>query len=180
MSWKKIVLASACTLALTVTDSRAAEGYPMSQGVHQWSTLNGKLLLVVGTYQDSTSFHHSYTFYFKEGKGEAWNQVVLKNRAGHPQFEWDSAVGADVTLADGVISPRGDAIYFIVADKRADKGYYEKGDITVTWYKLILADDQHPDDPGYQLSQTFTRSYPNSSSTVEAILGRELSLQPHK
>jgi len=104
----------------------------------------------------------------------------MRNKAGRMQLEWDSASGAEITLADGVISPRADAIYFIVADKRADQGYHDKGDITVTWYKLIESGDDLPDDPAYQFKPEFARTYPKSIATVESILNKELSLQPHK
>jgi hypothetical protein len=157
-----------------------AETIPMKQGLHQWPALKGKLILIVGSYQDTTSFRRSYNFYFKDGKDEAWNQVPVRNKTDRMQFEWDSASGAEVTLADGVISQRADAIYFIVADKRADQGYQEKGDITVTWYKLIESGDDKPDDPAYQFKPEFVRTYPRSAATVEAILNKESSLQPHK
>lgn len=152
----------------------------MKQGLHQWPVLSGKLILVVGTYQDTTTFRRSYTFYFKDGTEEAWNQVPVRNKAGRAQFEWDSATGAEVTLADGVISRRAEGVYFIVADKRAEQAYQDRGDITVTWYKLTESSDDKPDDPPYQFIQNFTRVYPKSSTTIEAILSKELSLQPRK
>jgi hypothetical protein len=156
------------------------EGVPMKQGLHQWPAMKGKLILVTGTYQDTTAFRRSYNFYYKDGKDEAWNQVPLLNKAGRMQLEWDSASGGEVTLADGVVSARNDAVYFIVADKRADHGYAEKGDITVTWYKLAQAGDELPDGPAYYLKPEFTRSYPKSAATVESILTKEMSLQPRK
>ncbi|NGZ87440.1 hypothetical protein [Duganella aceris] len=183
MNWKALYAAALCSMTLYGGSAFAvapAEAIPMKQGLHQWPALKGKLILVVGTYQDTTSFRRSYNFYFKDGKDEAWNQVPVRNKAGRMQFEWDSASGAEVTLADGIISPRADAVYFIVADKRADQSYQEKGDITVTWYKLIESGDDMPDDPAYQFKPAFARTYPKSAATVEAILSKELSLQPHK
>lgn len=175
--------AGLCALAFNGGIANAAaqtETVPMKQGLHQWSALKGKLMLVVGTYQDTTNFHRSYAFFFKDGKEEAWNQVPLKNKAGRLQLEWDSTSGAEVTLADGVVSSRNDGVYFIVADKRANQGYQEQGDITVTWYKLVESGDDVPDEPAYQFKPVFTRTYPKSASTVEAVLGRETSLQLHK
>lgn len=183
MNWENFLAVGLCALAFNSGIANAAaptESVPMKQGLHQWSALKGKLILVVGTYQDTTNFHRSYTFYFKDGKDEAWNQVPVRNKAGRLQVEWDSTSGAEVTLADGVVSTRNDAVYFVVADKRADQGYQEKGDITVTWYKLIESSGDMPDDPAYQFKPEFTRNYPKSASTVEAILGKELSLQPRK
>jgi hypothetical protein len=181
MKWKILSAALLCAVTICGTPAiAAAESIPMKQGVHQWQALKGKLILVVGTYQDTTSFRRSYNFYFKDSKDEAWNQVPLRNKAGRMQFEWDSASGAEVTLADGVISPRADAVYFIVADKRAEQGYHEKGDITVTWYKLIESGDDMPGDAAYQFKPEFVRTYAKSAATVESILNKELALQPHK
>lgn len=177
---KHTLAALACACALLAGHVHAADGYPMKQGLHQWNAGGGKLMLVVGTYQDTVTFRRTYSFYFKEAKAEDWNQVPVQGRKGGPSFTWDSATGGEVTLADGVVAQRADAVYFIVADKRADRGYYEKGDIFVTWNKLTLSDDAHPDEAPYQFKPVFTRKYPGSASTVDAILGRELTLQPRK
>lgn len=183
MNWKIEIAASLTALALyssAISATVPQESVPMKQGLHQWPALKGKLILVTGTYQDTTTFRRSYNFYYKDSKDEAWNQVPLRNKAGRIQLEWDSAIGGEVTLADGVVSPRNDAVYFIVADKRADQGYAEKGDITVTWYKLAEAGDELPDGPAYYFKPEFTRSYPKSAATVESILNKEISLQPRK
>lgn len=180
MKFGKLFFALLYVLTLLATNVQAKDSFPMQQGLHQWPALNGKLILVVGTYQDSVTFRRTYSFYFKETEDEAWNQVPLLTKAGRPQFDWYSASGGDVTLADGLISSRSDGVYFIVADKRADQGYYEKGDITVTWYKLIQAPEDRPDDPPYLFKPVFTRAYFKSASTVEVILAKETALQPRK
>jgi hypothetical protein len=177
MNWKTLSAAALCAVTLYGLAAVAAPTptVPMPQGQHQWPALNGKLILIVGTYQDTTSFRRSYNFYFNIAKDEAWSQVAVRNKAGRMQREWDSASGADVTLADGVVAPRADGVYFVVADKRADQGYQEEGDITVTWYKLTESGDDTPDDPPYQFKPAFARTYPKSAATVESILKKELS-----
>lgn len=182
MNWKTAMAAmlAVSTLYSTAVAAAAAEVVPMKQGLHQWPALRGKLILVTGSYQDTTTFHRSYNFYYKDGKDEAWNQLPLLNNAGRMQLEWDSASGGEVTLADGVVTARSDAVYFIVADKRADQSYYEEGDITVTWYKLVEAGDELPDGPAYYFKPEFTRNYPKSATPIEAILNKEMALQPHK
>lgn len=183
MSYKDLMAAGLCALAFSGGIAHAtapSESVPMTQGWHRWSALQGELILVVGSYQDTTNFHRSYTFYFKDNKDETWNQVPVRNKTGRLQFEWDSASGAEITLADGVISHRDHAVYFVVADRRADQGYQARADTTVTWYKLIESGEDMPDDPAYQFKPIFTRTYPQSAAAVETILGRELSLQPHK
>lgn len=180
MGLKFIPSTAVCAFALLASTTAIAETYPLRQGLHQWNAAGGKLMLVVGTYQDSTSYRRNYAFYFKETNDDAWNQVVIADKSGRQRVSWDSAVGGDVTLADGVVVTRPDAAYFVVADKRADKGYRDKGDISVTWYKLAEADDSRPDNPAYLLKPVFTRSYPQSVMTIDAVLARENSLQPRQ
>lgn len=158
----------------------AADGTPMHQGLHQWSALGGKLLLVVGTYQDTVTYRRSYTFYFKDAKDETWYQTPVFNKKGIPEFEWDSASGGETTLSDGVVAARLDGVYFITADKKADHGYTEKGDIIVTWHQLVTDDKDFPDGPGYLFKPGVTHSYPKSSLSVEEVLAREVKLAPKK
>ena len=173
-------LAALLYLAACGASALAADSVPMAQGLHQWPAADGKLMLVVGTRQDSVSFKRTYNFYFKEAKEEAWNQVTVRDKNGLGQAAWHSATGAEVTLADGVVTARPDGVYFIVADKRVQGAYQERGDITVTWYKLTLSADDRPDDPPYQLVPGFQRQYPKSAATIEALLKKELTLQPRK
>jgi hypothetical protein len=160
--------------------AHAADVTPMHQGLHQWPALGGQLMLVLGTYQDTVAYRRSYTFYFKEAKHETWYQTPVFNKKGLPEVEWDSASGGEITLADAVVAARPDGIYFITADKKADQGYAEKGDITVTWHKLVTDDKDYADGPGYLFKPGFTRSYPKSSLSVEAVLAREVQLAPKK
>jgi hypothetical protein len=182
MNFKKFFASIVCMISMqfALFPAASAELIPMKQGMHQWSVHDGKVMATVSTYQDSTTLRHSYNFYFVDPKEGIWNQVPLKNKAGRPQIQWDSAVGGEVTLADGVVSARKEGFYFIVADKQASQSYQDKGDITVTWYKLTESSDENPDDPPYQLKPDFIRSYPKSAVTVESVLTKELSLQPRK
>ncbi|MFK3737262.1 hypothetical protein [Massilia sp. TN1-12] len=186
MSWKKLAAALACSVALlaghALVMAAPAETYPLKQGLHQWTAGTGKLMLVAGTYQDTTTFRRAYSFYFKEANDDAWNQVPVPDKNKLPQFTWNSAVGGETTLADGIVAARQDGIYFVVADKRVErnKSYVDKGDIFVTWYKFTQAGDDHPDDPPYAFKPAFTRTYPKTADTVDAILAREASLQPRK
>jgi len=175
------ILALMIAFALLPISAGAAEAQPMKDGLHQWPAMGGKLMLVVGSYQDVTSFHRSYSFYFKEAKDDTWNEVAVLRKSGERAFPWQSAVGAEVTLADGIVVPRPDGIYFVVGDKRVGKNYYDKGDITVTWNKLMVeGDDKDPYASPYRLAPVFSRSYPKSALTVEAVLARETTLRPSK
>lgn len=182
MSWKHTQAALAFSLALLAGSAQGAGIYPLTQGLHQWVTSGGKLILVVGTYQDSTAFHRSYSFYFKTANDDAWNQVAVPAKDGASQFTWNSASHGEFTLADGIVVQRADGVYFVVADKPMVKGanYADKRDASTTWYKLTLADDDHPDDVPYQFKPAFKHSYAQTTQTIDAILSREAALQPHK
>ena len=182
MSWKHIPAALVCALGLLAGPAHGADTYPLTQGLHQWAASGGKLMLVVGTYQDSTTFHRSYSFYFKTADDDAWNLVSISMKDAAPRFTWDSASHGEFTLADGIVVQRSDGVYFVVADKPMAKGanYPDKRDVVVTWYELTLADDDHPDDAPYQFKPAFRRSYPQSAQTIDVILAREATLQPHK
>lgn len=162
------MLASLLAFTLFVGSAGAADVTPMRQGLHQWPLKEGKLMLVVGTYQDTTSFRRSYSFYFKHARDEAWYQVPVIRKNGESAFPWESASSGEVTLADGILVPHSDSIYFVVGDKRVgrDGNYYDKGDITATWNKLSLAGDEEADGPAYRLHPVFTRKYPNSGLSV--------------
>jgi len=134
----------------------------------------------IGTYQDTVTYRRSYTFYFKEAKDETWYQTPVFDKKGLPEFEWNSASTGETTLADGVVTTRSDGVYFITADKKAAPNYSEKGDITVTWNKLLTDDPAYPDGPAYLFKPSFTRSYPRSALSVEAVLAREIKLEPKK
>ena len=158
----------------------AMDKYPLTQGVHEWPTFGGKLYLVVGTYQDSVVYRRTYNFYFKEANDDAWNQVHVLNKKGNRLSSWESAVGADVTIADGMVVSRRDGTYFVIADKQIKGDYNDKGTIFVTWHKLVHAEDDQSDDTAYQFKPVFARSYQKSELTIEELLMREIALSPKK
>jgi hypothetical protein len=159
----------------------AKDVFPMSQGLHEWQVPTGKVILIVGTYQDTTTFKRSYSFYFQAKNSTDWNQVPILRKQNDLQFEWSSANGGDVTLADGIVSAQASGVYFIRADKRADNGWYEKGESVVTWFKFSESDNDHPDDPPYLLKPVFTRHYSKALNlSVEDILNKESALKPAK
>jgi len=178
----RILSSGLLAFTLCASAASAAGPSPMAQGLHQWPALEGKLMLVVGTYQDVTSYRRSYSFYFKPAREEAWNQVPVIRKKGEAAFPWESASGGEVTIADGIVVPRAGAVYFVVADKRIgrDSSYDDKGDITATWNKLSEASDDETDGPAYRLQPVFARRYRNSALTVEAVLAREAKLKPAK
>jgi hypothetical protein len=178
MSKGRFLAAALISLTLALPLASAKDVVPMHQGVHEWSTASGKLILVVGSYQDTLQFHRSYSFYFQAKGDDAWNQVPMVGKADGMQFSWESAHGADVLLADGIVVPRKEGTYFVVASKRSDNGYHEAGAASVTWYKFVESDGTNPDVPAYALQPVFTRAYPKVKDGVEQVLAKEASLKP--
>jgi len=178
--WKHCAAILACTYALLTAPACAASTYPMTQGLHQWPVSSGRVMLVVGTYQDGTAFHRNYAFYFKTSDYDDWNQVVIAEPGSEPRFTWDSATHGEYTLADGTVVVRDDAPYIVVASKPMTNAatYADRRDLVATWYKFSTSSD--PYDPPYTLKPTFKRKYPRSPLTVEDILAHELKLQPRK
>jgi hypothetical protein len=115
---------------------------------------------------------------FQRREGRGLEPGRGHSQVGRTRFPWQSGVGADVTLADGIVVSRSGGLYFVVADKRVGESYHDKGDITVTWNKLAVDGDDDPDASPYRLAPVFTRPYPKSALTVEAVLAREAKLNP--
>ena len=74
------MLALACCMALGAVPA-AASVTSQQQGLHQWPVLKGKLILVNGTYQDTTSYKRSLTFYFESKAGAEWLHVPVVDGA---------------------------------------------------------------------------------------------------
>jgi len=175
---KRLCAGMLLALALAMPAYAAKTAVPMNQGMHEWQTASGKLILVVGSYQDVTRFHRSYSFYFKAKGDQDWNQVPLVPKGSGMQFSWESAHGGDVLLADGIVVPRKEGTFFVIASKNSEKGYAEPGSTTATWYKFVETDGSNPDEPAYSLQPVFTRQYAKVRNGVEEVLAKESTLKP--
>ena len=155
--------------------------WPLEQGMHEYSVTNGKLLLAVGTWQDTTTFKRVYHFFFVLTGQKDWNEVPVVLKPDDLDFAPDSASGGDVTREDWISVVDGEKFYFVRASTRADKGWNDKGEIKATWFQFIEAPDNEPDGPPYALKPVFTRQYPASSkNNVETVLRKESALKPAK
>jgi len=175
---KRLFLGALLAFSMMVQAYAAKDAVPMSQGLHEWQTSSGKLILVVGSYQDVTSFHRSYSFYFKANNDQDWNQVPLMPKNSGMEFSWESASGGDVLLADAIVVPRKEGTFFVIASRSSDKGYSEAGSASATWYKFVETDGSNPEQPAYSLQPVFTRQYGKVKTGVEEILAKEALLKP--
>ncbi|MGW8391028.1 hypothetical protein [Pseudoduganella sp. HUAS MS19] len=175
---KRLCLGVLLAFSMTMSAYAAKDVVPMSQGLHEWPTGSGKLILVVGSFQDVTSFHRSYSFYFKANGDQDWNQVPLMPKNGGMEFSWESASGGDVLLADATVVSRKEGTFFVIASRNSDKGYSEAGTASATWYKFVETDGSNPELPAYSLQPVFTRPYGKVKNGVEEILAKEALLKP--
>ncbi len=154
-----------------------APAHALSQGVNRWDTPNGKLILVLGTYQDQIKYHRNFTFYFQNESADDWLQVPIMDKKGVPNIGWDSATYDEIALADGTVVQRADGVYFVTATKRTSKGSYsDPGDVTVTWYQLLDAGDNDHDGTAQQFSPISTRIIRAVPNGVADILANESRL----
>lgn len=178
---KKIAL---CVYAMVVVFSALAAPAPAAhaatiastkQGLQQWHTLNGKLIMVTGTYQDTTTYKRSLTFYFEEKAGGEWQHVpVIESEADHT-LTWFSVSAGETTDADAVVSTQGEGIYLITATRKADKN-----SILVNWYKFVAAGDDFPDGPAYLFKSISNGAYPKTRMSIEEVLKKESALKAKK
>lgn len=176
-----------CTGMASASSPVHKPSWPMRQGLHEFSVAGGKVMLVVGSYQDTTSFWRSYQLYFV-GSGQAeWHQVPRMAKPDDVQFSLTSSGGGDHTLDDWVALKRGAKFYMVRAVKRTGTTALAKGDVKgeikgevkVTWYQLVEASNDVPDAPAYYLKPVFTRHYGGAMKLdVDAVLAKELTLQP--
>jgi hypothetical protein len=169
---KKILL----ILAASMIDVGSAHALP--QGIHKWDTPGGKLILVLGTYQDELHYRRNYSFYFQPvGSADDWRQVPVMEKKGLPSIGWNSASLGEISLADGAVAQRAGAIYFVTASKRAGKGsYYDPGDVTVVWYQLYDAGDNDHDGAAQQFVPVSTRVIRGVPNGVDEVLEKEVQL----
>lgn len=179
---KNRIVAVACALALglggmaaVATPAGAAVIGSTRQGVQQWPALNGKLILVAGIYQDTTSYKRSLTFFFEEKPGGEWLHVpIIESEADHT-LTWFSISAGEITVADAAVKTQGSSIYLIVAEQKADKS-----GISANWYKLSAAGDKFAEGPAYVFASVSNHLYPKTRMSVEDVIKKETALTAKK
>jgi hypothetical protein len=179
LNMRKNITALACALTLAASsmviftiEVRAAPVATTKQGLQQWRALNGKLILIAGTYQDTTTYKRSLTFFFEEKTGGEWLHVpVIESEADHT-LTWFSISAGDATVADAVVTTQDNNIYVIIAERTADKG-----GIRAVWYKLVSAGEDFPDGPAHLFKSISNNAYPKTKLTIEEVLKKETALK---
>lgn len=177
---KTLLLASCVALAAHGGVSAAPGAAIVSsqqQGLHQWPVLKGKLVLVNGTYQDTTTYKRSLTFYFESKPGAEWLHVPVIDSPTEQDMTWFSISQGEQTVADAAVVARGETVELVIAETKPGKS----APIAVRWYRLAESDDDNPDGPGYFFKKTAATSYPAKAKlTVEQVLKKETSSRSSK
>lgn len=170
---KALILAGSLTLAVQADAAVSSQ----QQGLHQWPALKGKLILINGTYQDTTTYKRSLTFYFESRPGAGWLHVPVVDGAGAQALTWFSISQGEQTVADAAVVARGDGIELVVAETRPGKS----APIAVRRYRLAESDDDNPDGPAYYFKTLSATSYPaKARQTVDTVLKKEISSRQDK
>ena len=171
------LLSVALVLALAVPPVGAMQPAPattftsMQQGMHELRALNGRLLMVAGSYHDTTSYKRSMTFYFEVRPGGEWLHVpVIESEVDHELTLFSVGKGEE-TVEDAVLTTQGNDHYLIVAEKKA-------GIVVARWYKFAAAGADYPDGPAYMFKPVGANTYAKSAnSTVATVLQKEVRLR---
>lgn len=170
---KKSALALAFTLLplCAMQAASAASFTTMQQGMQQLKALNGKLIMVAGSYHDTTSYKRSLTFYFEEKAGGEWLHVpVIASEVDH-DLTFFSVSKGDETIEDAVLTTQGADNFLIVAEKKGSG-------VVARWYKFAAAGTDFPDGPAYMFKPAGTKTYAKATNpTVESVLQKEVRLK---
>lgn len=168
--FKTLILA--CCVTLAIPGSGSASVSSQQQGLHQWPVFKGKLVLINGTYEDTTTYKRSLTFYFEGKPGSEWLHVPVIDSETERTLTWFSISRGEQTIADAVVVARDDGVELVLAETRPGA----RAPIAVRWYRLAEAGDDNPDGPAYFFKKISATSYPASAKlTVEQVLKKEVS-----
>jgi hypothetical protein len=147
------------------------------QGMHQWQVKGGKLILIVGTYQDVTTYKRSLTFYLEGKPGEEWMHVPVIGGPAEQDLTWFSISQGEQTVADAAVVPRAGSVELVVAETKPGG----RAPVTVRWYRLAEYSDDNPDGPAHYFKKISSSSYPTSAKlTVEQVLKKEAASRSGK
>jgi len=166
-----ISMTSAKVTATSTSVTKAtAPVFTTQQGLHTWNTKSGKLFMVTGTYQDTTSYRRSISFYFKEENDPTWLQVPIIESAVDSTTAWTSASRGETTLRDATVFARGNGIYLIIAELDVKKAI-----ISVSRYKFSSTEEDFPDGPEKLFIPKSTKKYQLSKiKSIEGALNLEI------
>lgn len=174
MHMLKTLLLAAC-LAIAIP-ARAAVTSDQ-QGLHQWPALDGKLILVNGTYQDTTTYKRSLTFYFQGKSSATWLHVPLVDSDTAPMFTWFSISQGEQTVDDAAVVASAGGVELVIAETRPGAA----ASITSRIYRLTEAGDNMPDGPAYYFKKISATRYPAIAKlTVEQVLKKEIMSRSKK
>lgn len=178
--FRLVVLAACLSSSFAIGAPRLAHAATDSivrttqQGIHSWKIEAGKLFMVAGTYQDTTTYRRSMSFYFQANGGSEWQQVPIVESEVDLTTDWTSASRGETTLRDAAVVLRGKTIHLIIANRVADKPT-----IAVARYRFSVGGDDYPDAPAALFVPMSTASYQLTRiKSIEAVLDKEIAALP--
>jgi len=166
-----LALSGAAAPASAATANTNAVVRSTQQGLQQWSIAGGKLMLVNGSYQDTTTYKRSLTFYFREAGNDAWNHVpIIETEVDRP-LTWFSESQGETTQADALVWQKPDGVYLVTASVTTTPNEFR-----VVIYKFVEAGDDFPDGPAHLFKRVAEKKCPaRKCASVEDALKWELS-----
>lgn len=140
----------------------------LQQGIHQWPALDGKLVLLVGTLTDTTSYKQSLTFYMVPKGGVEWLHVPIKEGKDVYTVSWMNVNEGDSPELDAIVTVQDKHTYLIVA------GLDQKNDsIKLRTFKLVQHGTDVIDEPTYLFKQVADSVQKQANRSVGDALKKE-------
>lgn len=139
----------------------------MQQGIHSLQVDGGTLHVVNGTYQDTTSYKRSMSIYFERKGRNTWDHVPIIESEVDFTTQWFSRSREETTLADALLTKKGNRVYIIAATKTSPTS-----DTKVVQYELSIDDPKYVDGPSILFKSTYEKVI-RTRLSVEKILSQE-------
>jgi hypothetical protein len=168
-----------CAFLLSACDSVTATPVPLKvittaqQGMHQWPAFGEKLVLIVGTSTDTTTYKQSITFYMALKSGVEWLHVPIKENKVNYTLTWMNISHGETTDADAIVAVHGKEIYLILAALDS-----KNGGIKSRTFKLTENGEEAVDEPGFMFKQVGENIYKQPNLRVEDVLKKEAQRIP--
>jgi hypothetical protein len=147
----------------------------IDQGIHKLNALDGQLVIITGTYQDTTAYKRSLSVFFQKNGDPVWHHVPIAEDKDTLTTEWFHVSRGESTLSDAAVVQRGKDIFLIVVERNPDKRVFK-----TTRYRFQKSGDDYPDAPSLlfvpQSSNTVSGT---KSDTVETMLQKETGTTVH-
>jgi hypothetical protein len=146
------------------------------QGIHKLDALDGQLIVVTGTYQDTTAYKRSLSVFFQKKSDPVWHHVPIAEDKDTLTTEWFHVSRGETTLSDAAVVQKGNDVFLIVVERNQEKRIFK-----TTRYRFQKSGDDYPDAPSLLfVPQSSISTSGAKSDSVETILRNETGMTAHK